>query len=363
MSTSELDEIREVARDLLKHRSSPDQRHALLDAGARHDLKLWQEIVALGWAGIAVPERHGGVGLGASTLGAVLGELGRALAMTPFTSSVGCAVPTILASDNQNAIESLIPRLAAGELIATVAFDTTDLTVTTSGSDLLVSGTARFVLDADIADVLIVASPDAPFVAVVPLSERATVTSHDGWDPTRSLCSVRLDRVPVVPEGLLADGVSAQTLRRTGLAFGALASMADAVGTAERALELAVGHAKERHQFNRPIGSFQAVKHRLADMVIALSSSRSAVNRGFVALEQGRSDFEAAAVAKSVAGDACAAICGDAVQVHGGMGFTWEHDAHLHLKRAKLDQAMFGRPRSHRQILTQILLDDGCAYA
>jgi alkylation response protein AidB-like acyl-CoA dehydrogenase len=363
MSTSELDEIRDVTRDLLKQRSSPDQRHALLDAGARHDLELWQEIVALGWAGIAVPEQHGGVGLTAPALATVLAELGRALAMTPYTASIGCAVPTILAADNHDAAESLLPRLAAGELIATVAFDTTDLTATTSDGGLLVSGTAEFVLDADIADVLIVASPDTPFVAVVPLSERATVTPQAGWDPTRSLCSVRLDGVPVAGDGLLAEGDGAQTLRRTGLAYGALATMADAVGTAECALELAVEHAKERRQFNRPIGSFQAIKHRLADMVIALSSSRSAVDRGFEALEQGGSEVEAAAVAKSVAGDACPAICGDAVQVHGGMGFTWEHDAHLHLKRAKLDQALFGRPRAHRRQLAQILLDDGCDHA
>ncbi|WP_405146775.1 acyl-CoA/acyl-ACP dehydrogenase [Nocardia salmonicida] len=363
MSTSEIDEIRDVARDLLKRRSMRDGRHALLDAGARHDLELWQEIVALGWTGIAVPEQHGGVGLPAPALGAVVTELGRALAMTPFASSAGCAVPTILAADNSAAVESLLPRLAAGELIATVAFDTTDVTVTASDGDLLISGSAQFVLDADIADVLIVAGPDSPVIAVVPLNERATITPQDGWDPTRSLCSVRLDRAPVARDGLLAEGTAAQTLRGTGSAYSALAMMADAVGTAECALELAVEHAKQRRQFNRPIGSFQAIKHRLADMVIALSSSRGAVERGFAALEQGRSVAEAAAVAKSVAGDACPAICGDAVQVHGGMGFTWEHDAHLHLKRAKLDQVLFGLPRAHRLLLTRILLDDGCAHA
>ena len=178
------------------------------------------------------------------------------------------------------------------------------------------------------------------------------------FDQTRRLARVTFERVAVNADRLLTDPGAGAELHEHVTSVGAIAAMCDAVGAAERILEVSNAYAKERFQFNRPIGSFQAVKHHLANMFTDVEASRAAVSFAVEALDSGGDVRHAAAVATSFAGPACSRVATLAVQVHGGIGFTWEHDAHLFLKRVKLDEALFGSPKWHRQRLAQLLVDE-----
>jgi alkylation response protein AidB-like acyl-CoA dehydrogenase len=210
--------------------------------------------------------------------------------------------------------------------------------------------------DGHVADAVVVTATNDRAETVCALvrtsSPGVRVTVEPTVDQTRRLCRVELDRVEVADADLLGPPGTLTSLPRRLTSVGAIAACADAVGAAERILEVTVQYAKERRQFGRPIGSFQAVKHHCANMLILVEGSRAAVAHATSALDDPTGDAdEAAAVAKSYAGPGCALACQLAVQVHGGIGFTWEHDAHLHLKRAKLDEALFGSASWHRRYL------------
>jgi alkylation response protein AidB-like acyl-CoA dehydrogenase len=357
LSVEEREDLRASVAQLLDRMSTPAAVRGVVDTAPGFDQSLWDQFVALGWTGGHVPEGFGGAGAGPSSMAVVLHELGRHITPSPFLATAVVATGALLAAPNPALAGELVPLLVAGQRRATFAGADTSGSYDVSRRAFRLSGSSGFVLDADAADSIMVAAADdsgqpAVFAVSADLPglglERVPTVDH-----TRRLFTVRFQDVTVPPGSLLADpGPASAAVIQRAVALGAIAVACDAVGAAERITELTADYAKSRHQFGKPIGSFQAVKHHCADMVILLEGSRAAVRAAFKALDDPAGDWLLAAhVAASYAGPACAAVCELGIGVHGGIGFTWEHDAHLFLKRAKLDEMLFGTPRWHRRQL------------
>jgi alkylation response protein AidB-like acyl-CoA dehydrogenase len=303
----------------------------------------------------------------------ILHELGRAIVPSPFLASAVLASAALGLADDDGLGRELLAALTAADALGSVAFASTDgsyeparLTTewTRAGTELQLRGAAGFVLDADVADLLVVAARGpgdaAALVAVDAATPGLRIERTPTVDATRRLFTVAFDDV-AVPDGrlLCEPGSRAADVMAQIVAVGAIAAAADATGVAERALEGATEYAKTRMQFDKPIGTFQAVKHHCANMAIAVEASRAAVRAACDALDGDPHCWPTtAAVTASYVGPACAEACGLALRVHGGIGFTWEHEAHLHLKRVKLDEVLFGTPSWHRRRLACTLIDD-----
>ncbi|MBG0828778.1 acyl-CoA/acyl-ACP dehydrogenase [Planomonospora sp. ID67723] len=289
----------------------------------------WARFAAeLGVAGLAVPEEYGGAGCGAAETAVVCEELGRALSPYPYLSTAVLAVEAIRAGGDPEAMARLLPGIADGSRTATVVFPG-DAELSLAGGRL--SGTAPYALDGEVVLVF----TGGELVEAVP-SSRAPRTT---LDPARPLAALVFDAVPVRPAG---DGTAWRRVRDLGVTGLA----AEQTGGAARCLETAVAHARERRQFDRPIGSFQAVKHKLADLLLLVESARSAAR---AAARARPGDLAvAAAVAGSYCTEAYLAAAGENIQIHGGTGVTWEHSAHRYFKRATADAQLFGPPHAHR---------------
>jgi alkylation response protein AidB-like acyl-CoA dehydrogenase len=366
LTVEERDELRSAARGLLTRESSVERVRATIAEPPGFDRGLWDAMVALGWPAIHVSSARGGAGCGYADLAVVLHELGRALTPSPFLASAVLATGALSSADNTDVADQLLPRLAAGEALASVAFASTDgsyeparltTTWTPAGASLRLAGASGFVLDADIADVLVVAACDGEgMVAVIAVDATAHgihVERVATVDETRRVFVVSFDDVEAPTDRMLTEpGDRAADLLARVLAIGTIAAACDATGTAERALEQAAEYARERVQFGKPIGSFQAVKHLCADMAIAVEASRSATTAAVAALDGDPAAWTTtAAITSSYVGPACANACALGLRVHGGIGFTWEHESHLFLKRVKLDEVLFGSPSWQRQRL------------
>ncbi len=315
--------LRDGARELLDGLASAAQVRAHTAGGAAFDAGLWSAMVEQGWLGIELPEARGGVGLGAVEVAVLCDELGRHAAPAPFVSTVLAIDAFARAGDDE-----WVDRLAAGGALACVAWDP--------------SAPVPYAPSADVAVVL---APDGVYameMAGRPRRQPAMdLTRELGW----------LDFAPERARRLGGDDARVRLLDR-----GATFTAADLLGSSSRALDLAVEHAKDRVQFGRPIGAFQAVKHRCADMLVDVEGMRSTVY--WAAWCIGASDAEAsvaASTAKIWCSDASKRVMSSALQVHGGIGFTWEHDLHFFLKRAQLDQLTFGDATFHRARLTALL--------
>jgi alkylation response protein AidB-like acyl-CoA dehydrogenase len=315
--------LRDGARELLGALASPDRVRAHTETGAGFDSALWEAMGEQGWPGIELPEPLGGIGLTAVEAAILAEECGRHAAPAPFT-------PTVLALDAfaQAGDDATVERLHAGEARACVAWDARHPVPYAPSSQLAV------VLAAD--------GVEAYDLPAAPRREPAMdVTREVGWLDLAGLQSRRL-----------GDAAARTRL----LDRGAVLTAAQMLGGAARALDLAVEYAKERVQFGRPIGSFQAVKHRCADMLVDVEGMRSTVY--WAAWCLAASDVEAsvaASTAKTWCADASKRVMGSALQVHGGIGFTWEHDLHFFMKRAQLEQLAFGDASFHRSRLTALL--------
>ncbi|WP_307819231.1 acyl-CoA dehydrogenase family protein [Planobispora siamensis] len=289
----------------------------------------WHRLAAeLGVAGLAVPEEYGGAGCGPAETAVVCEELGGALSPHPYLATAVLAVGALVAGGDRAAMARLLPGIADGSRTATVLLPG-DADLTLSGGRL--TGTAPYALEGEV----VLAFADGELVEAVPSAR----TPHTTLDPTRPLTALAFDAVPVLPAG---DGTGWERVRDLGVTGLA----AEQVGGAARCLESAVAHAGQRHQFGRPIGSFQAVKHKLADLLLLVESARSA------ALAAARSPAGELSVAAAVAGSYCTeaylAAAGENIQIHGGTGITWEHPAHRYFKRATSDAQLFGPPQAHR---------------
>ncbi|MEU6201103.1 acyl-CoA dehydrogenase family protein [Streptomyces sp. NPDC047061] len=339
--SEEQDALREISRDLLTSDCPPGTVRAVVEAGRDVDDKLWERGVRMGWTGLASPEDSGGAGQGLVELCLVAEELGRAAAPGPFPET---ALASWAAARGGTA--PLASELAEGRRKAAFVHQAS-LAVRRSGRSFVISGRAAAVHAAGCADLLLVAvTGDEPCVLLVPASDVRT-ERRTTLDLTRSWYDVLFDEVTVAGDGILAaDPAEA----RRWVDAMAVLTAADALGAGERLLEMTVGHVTVREQFGRPLGSFQAVKHKAADMLIALRGVRAATYYAALAFDAERDDATtAASVAKAFASESLPEIAGEALQSHGGIGFTWEHDLHLYLRRATVDALVHGTAAHHHE--------------
>ena len=362
-TAAERDDLRAMVRAFVRDRSPLDEVRRVSGTETGYDPGLWAGLGQLGLPGLLVPARYGGAGCGLAEAGVVLQELGRGLAGGPYLSSAVLAVTALLASGDEAAQADLLPGLATGELIGAVAVsgpsgraDATpeSLAVTASHSPggATLDGEACYVVDGHVAGVLLVAARDeggAGLYRVAADAPGLTRTVMPVLDATRKLTRLGFSAVPAHPLGPAGSGTAA--LARV-LDTAVVALAAEAVGGAEQALDLAVSHARQRVQFGRPIGSFQAIKHKCADMLVALEGARVALDGALLATAD-------SGVAALVAGLQCSAaythITAEAIQVLGGIGFTWEHPAHLYFRRARSSAVLFGTEAQHRAALADRL--------
>lgn len=365
--SDERTELRRAAAAMLDRRSPTSAARGLLTDPTGHDPALWAEMAALGWLGLLVPEHHGGAGAGLVEASIISEEIGRRIVACPFLGSAVLATSALVLGGTPDQQERWLPSLAAGDAIGAAALTGATGRLTASlpgvevrhdGSRVQLDGTAAFVPDAHVADVLVIAAHDAAGDTTLAVVERTTpglsIERTPTIDGTRRLATLQLAGVTLDESALIPGDVIGLVLDR-----GVVILAADGVGAAREVLDRSVEYAKERVQFGRPIGSFQAVKHMLANMFVRTEAASAAVEGAAEAIDS-RSQHakRLAGVAASYARDAAVQVAGDAVQAHGGIGFTWEHDCHLFLKRTLLDAALLGDPGTHREQLAALMLTE-----
>jgi alkylation response protein AidB-like acyl-CoA dehydrogenase len=364
VNTPEQEELRQSVRRFLTAKSpSAAVRELMADEGG-YDAAVWKQMAEqLGLQGIAIPERFGGSGFSFVELALVLEETGRALLVAPYFASAVLGAYALLDSGDEAACAELLPGIADGTRIATLAvtedsgqwsLDGLTATASQSADGWTVSGVKSYVLDGHIADAVLVAATTPAglsLFAVDGAGPGVTRAVLPTVDQTRKLARLVLDAAPARLVG--ADGGAGASLTRT-LDKAALALAAEQVGGAQRALDMAVEYAKVRHQFGVPIGSFQAIKHKASEMMLRVESARAAANFGAWAVADGSDEVPVvASLAKAYAADAFFFAAAENIQIHGGVGFTWEHDAHLYFKRAASGQQFLGDGTFHRERLLE----------
>jgi len=363
--------LAESLNALLKDRCGWDKVLARTESAETYDLELWHSIAAdLGCAGLLIPEYAGGAGASCREAATVAEALGATVVPVPFLGSAVVATACLLACRGSAEAEHLLRRMADGGLTAALAVPF----VTMPGSTFPVSvrvagqrqgdqaagwsrlrGTIRGVADALPAGTLLVPADGVPraLYAVDMSTARVTRTPVISLDMTRQLCDITLDDAPGVR---IASGSVAHVAYDAALYAGAGILAAEQLGLAQQCLDLTVAYAKERRQFARPVGSFQAVKHRLADLWVAVAQARAASRYAADCLATHSSDAAVAvSLAKAYCSDVSVHAAQECVQLHGGIGFTWEHQAHLYLKRAKADSLGFGTADAHRSALAKLV--------
>lgn len=371
--TEEQTLIRDSVREFLAEHGASARVRAAIATERGYDENTWRALVEMGWTGLPFEEAHGGAGLGQVELAIVQQELGRCLLPSPFFASICLAASAIQCAATEQQRAQWLPPLASGSSIGALAvtgrkgragLDAIGVEITRDGASWRLSGEASFVVSGHVADVLIVAARapgsrgrEAVDLIVVPATTPGVrIETLVMMDETRRCARVTFDRVSVGADAILGSpGQSAIPLERA-LQLAQIALSAEQTGGAEGALEMTVSYAKERVQFGRVIGSFQAVKHRLADMMVMVEAAKSAIYYAAVtADEQGIELPEAAALAKAYCSDAFNHCAGGAIQLHGGIGFTWEHDAHLYFKRARGSSTLLGDATYHREQIARRL--------
>ncbi|QGP80566.1 acyl-CoA dehydrogenase family protein [Sphingobium sp. CAP-1] len=346
--------IQEAARDFLTDAANPDVIRAAVEGSTGFDEGLWHSLASeMGFAGLMVPEEFGGLGLGAIEMALVLEETGRVLAPVPFFETAVLAVQAVLAAADEGQKSTLLPRLASGTkacLAGTAGRPTL--------SDGRLTGTASFVTFAHVADLIFVATADDSLIVLEAGTPGLVIEALPGLDRTRRFATLRFD-CAVTPDMVLGTpGSAAAAIERT-LTIGAGLLAAEQTGGIQYSLDATVDYAGQRVQFGRLIGSFQAYKHMLADMMLLVEASRSAAYYAAAAIdENGEELAEACHVARCYVSDAYRSVSGDAIQLHGGIGFTWEHHAHLYFKRARAASNWLGTSDAHREALAAIILKD-----
>jgi alkylation response protein AidB-like acyl-CoA dehydrogenase len=363
---TEQEDLRRSVRRFLENEVPLSRVRSLMDTPGAHDPALWRRMAEeLGLQGLIVPEEHGGSGAGFVELAVVAEEMGRAVLPGPFLSTAVLAVSAILDAGDDEAAKDLLPGIADGSTIATLAtteadgrweLDATATTARPAGQGWALTGVKSYVPDGALADlVLVVARTDAglSLFAVDGTAAGLTRTPLPTLDQTRPLARLELDGVAGRLVG--TDGGASDSVGRT-LQKAAVALSLEQVGGAQAALDMAVAYAKQRQQFGRVIGSFQAIKHKAADMMVKVESARAAAYYGAWAVAGGSDEVPAvASLAKAYCSDAYFHAAAENIQIHGGIGFTWEHDAHLHLKRAEATRLWLGDPAWHRALLADAI--------
>jgi alkylation response protein AidB-like acyl-CoA dehydrogenase len=365
--SDEQEQFRETLRRFFEERSPSAAVRRAMATGTGWDPGLWKQLSEeLGLPGVALPERFGGQGFGFLELGIVLEEMGRALVCAPYFSTVCLAANAILAAGDPEAQRALLPRLARGEATATLAWvepgggwraSDVRLAYERDAKDCVLSGVKDVVVDGHSAELVLVAArrPGSEGVGGLTLlaveagAPGLRASARESLDPTRRLARLELDGVrgrPIGPEGAAGPALEAT------LARAAVCLAAEQAGGAARCLEMAVAYARERIQFGRPIGSFQAIQHRCAEVLLEVESARAAAAwAAWVASEEPAALPEAASLAQACCAEAYLLAARENVHIHGGLGVTWEHDAQLHYKRAKSSEILLGDPAAHRAAL------------
>ena len=362
--TEEQDELRNVVRSFMEAKSAEADVREQMETDDGYDAAVWSQMAEqMGMQGLHIPEQYGGSGYGYVELGIVLEEMGRALLCAPFFSSVVLAANTLLHSGDEAAKQAHLPGIASGETIATLAFtepsgkwDEAGITMqaTAAGDGYTLSGTKSFVLDGATAGLIIVAARTAAGVSLFAVDGGAaglTRTALSTMDQTRKQAKLDFDNTPAT---LIGEDGKGWDVLSTVLDLAAVGLAAEQVGGAQFVLDMAVQYAKDRVQFGRPIGSFQAIKHKCADMLLEVESAKSAAYYGLWCASEMNDELPSvASLAKAYCSEAYFHATAENIQIHGGIGFTWEHPAHLYFKRAKSSELLFGDPTYHREQLAQ----------
>jgi alkylation response protein AidB-like acyl-CoA dehydrogenase len=347
--TREHTELASAVRNLLDKRSDSQAVRRAIEQPAGFDTDLWATLCEqIGVAALAIPEEHGGAGFTLAETYVVLEELGRALTPSPLLASVVASAALLAAEDHES-----LARIAEGA-VATVAWSgitsTPDAPVAATWKDGALSGSVSPVLHGDIAEILLVVvehNDGVGLFSVDPTASGLTRTRVTGMDQTLGFADLKFENVVAEPLALDAESVLATTHR-----VGTLAAAALQVGCAQRGLDMTVEYAKQREQFGRPIGSFQALKHRMADMLVRVQMSRAGA---WAAVQAHVTDAPNAdrltAAAASYCAESAMAVAAESIQLHGGIAITWEHDAHLGFKRAQALNQLFGLPHQQRATL------------
>jgi alkylation response protein AidB-like acyl-CoA dehydrogenase len=360
--------LRNSVRAALEERCKPEHVRALIEDPRGFDDALWGEMAKLGWLGLPFPEAQGGAGLGLVELAIVLEEMGRAAYPGPYFATVVLGGLTLGLGGSAPQKEQWVPAIAAGSARLTAALleDRLDwdpaATAATAGrgdGGWVLSGLKRFVPWAHAADAVLVPAQGPEGLSLFLVDPRAagvTLRPMALMDVAGRWAEMRLDEVRVSGDALVGTAGTAGPLLEAALRRAAVCASAEMLGAARRCLDLSVEYAKVREQFGQPIGAFQAIRHRCADMLLEVENSHSAVYYAAWALEAGAEDAPiAASICKAYVSESARRVCGDAIQVHGGIGFTWEYDLHLYFKRAKALEALFGDAEHHRELIVRQL--------
>lgn len=364
--------LKDSARAFMARECKPERVRALMETDTAHDDALWQGIADQGWTGLLIPEEHGGLGLGLVELAAVAEEMGRACLPGAFISTLTATALIERAGNPQQRAKYLEP-IAAGELKATLAFleesanwdaSAVKLEAKRDGGNFSLTGKKLFVADASVADLLICVAREggsSENLLLLPVqrgAEGLTVRAMPSMDGTRKLYEVGFEGVTLAETDVLGADGDARGALKGALEVGCAALCAEMVGGMQWVLDTTVEYAKTRQQFGRPIGSFQAVQHQCADMLLMTESARSAAYYAAWALTEGDASASVAvSIAKAYCSDAYREVGNRGVQIHGGIGFTWEHDLQLYYKRSKSSETLFGDATFHRERIARIIVD------
>jgi alkylation response protein AidB-like acyl-CoA dehydrogenase len=342
-----------------------------MEATDAYDPGLWKKMAALGWTALGIPEQYGGVGTFLDLV-VVLEEAGRALLPGPFFATMGLAVPALIEAGTETQKKEVLTAIAQGSARATLAltepsgrWDASAVTLTArpGGGGWQLDGIKLFVPDAEAADYMIVAArtrgegeDGISLFLVKGKPAGMKVTALKTLDMTRRWSEVRFDGVKLEGESLMGPVDKAWPKLKRALEWATSALCAEMIGGTQKVLETSTEYAKTRHQFGKPIGIYQAVSHKLADMLVLSESGRSATYYAAWTVDADAPDRSlAASMAKAYVSDAYRKVAGDGIQVHGGIGFTWEHDLHLYFKRAKSSEVTLGDATFHRELVAQAL--------
>jgi len=367
--TDEQEELRDLVRGFLAEKAPSEAVRRWMESDTGYDPELWRQMATqLGLHALALPEPYGGAGYGLAELALIFEELGRSLLPAPLFSTIGLAAQALLASGDDEACRRYLPGIAQGALTATVAvsdetgsWDLADITTSAEREDdrWRLSGTKMFVIDGQTADVILViarADDGLGLFAVARGTPGLTTARLEALDPTRRLARVDVTDCPGRRIGPAGD---ATAFLRRAIDVANVVLAAEQVGGAQACLDDAVAYAKFRVQFNRPIGSFQAIKHKCADVLLEIESARAALLYAVSLTTDGAGSDEEFAICAALVSAYCSAAYTHAakenIQIHGGIGFTWEHDAHLYLKRAKTSELLFGAPSMHRARIADLV--------
>ncbi len=355
--TDEQQMLQDAARGFFARHAPPGAARARLTDAAGYDPATWRALVEMGWLGLDLPEAAGGLGLGLVEMAIILEQAGESLCPLPFLASAGLAARAVLATAEADRARQLLAPILSGEIIATLAGCgregvalQLDATLRRDGGGFRLDGAAGFVPFGHVADMLFIAARDADdpsalcLLHLAPDAPGLTIDRPVQMDLLRPEAQLRFDAVAVPPAAVLGAGPGVAAALRRVIDRATILTTAEQVGGAQRCLDLSLDHARQRIAFGRPIGSFQAIKHRLADMAMQVETARSAAYYAACLAQEGddRALAYAATMAKVHGSDAFSQCAGDTIQIHGGIGFTWEHDAHLLFKQAHSASRLFG---------------------